>query len=57
MASTLMHVLRDRGLLDYDDRVAEHRPEFASNGKHDITIRQVLAQQSGLYQLAIDRDA
>jgi CubicO group peptidase (beta-lactamase class C family) len=51
VASTLLHVLRDRGLLDYDDRVAKHWPEFAQAGKDAITIRQVLAHQSGLYHI------
>jgi CubicO group peptidase (beta-lactamase class C family) len=51
VASTVLHILRDRGLLDYDDRVAEHWPEFAQAGKQEITIRQVLAHQSGLYHI------
>jgi CubicO group peptidase (beta-lactamase class C family) len=57
VASTLIHVLRDRGLLDYDDRVADHWPEFARAGKSRITIRHVLAHQSGLYHIRqmIDR--
>jgi CubicO group peptidase (beta-lactamase class C family) len=57
VASTLLHVLRDRGLLDYDDPVAVHWPEFAQQGKGGITIRHVLAHQSGLYHIRqmIDR--
>ncbi len=51
VASTAMHVLVDRGLLDYDDRVAKHWPEFAQAGKGDITVRHVMAHQSGLYHL------
>jgi len=51
VASTLLHILVDRGLLDYDDRVADHWPEFAQAGKHRITVRQVLAHQSGLYHI------
>jgi CubicO group peptidase (beta-lactamase class C family) len=51
VASTLIHILRDQGRLDYDDRVAEHWPEFAQAGKAEITIRQVLAHQSGLYHI------
>jgi CubicO group peptidase (beta-lactamase class C family) len=51
MASTLLHVMVDRGLLDYDDRVAKHWPEFAQKGKARITVRQVLAHQSGLYHI------
>lgn len=39
------------GLFAYDDRVAEYWPAFASNGKDDITIRQLLAHQGGLAAL------
>jgi CubicO group peptidase (beta-lactamase class C family) len=57
VASTLMHIAADRGLIDYDDRVAKHWPEFAQAGKDAITIRQVMAHQSGLYHIRqmIDR--
>lgn len=57
VASTLLHMMVDRGLLDYDDRVATHWPEFAQAGKQSITVRQVLAHQSGLYHIRqmIDR--
>ncbi|MAG31868.1 MAG: serine hydrolase, partial [Deltaproteobacteria bacterium] len=51
VASTLVHIMVDRGLLDYDDRVALYWPEFAEAGKQDITIRQVMSHQSGLYHI------
>ncbi len=51
VASTVMHILVDRGLIDYDDPVAKHWPEFAQAGKGGITIRHVMAHQSGLYHL------
>lgn len=51
VASTIVHVLVDRGLLDYDRRVAEYWPEFGQAGKQAITVRQVLAHQSGLYHI------
>jgi CubicO group peptidase (beta-lactamase class C family) len=51
VAATLLHVLVDRGLLDYDDPVARHWPEFAQAGKERITVRQVLSHQSGLYHI------
>jgi CubicO group peptidase (beta-lactamase class C family) len=57
VTSTLLHQCVDRGLLDYDDPVAEHWPEFAVNGKAAITVRQVLCHQAGLYdvtQIAAD---
>jgi CubicO group peptidase (beta-lactamase class C family) len=51
VAATLLHVLVDRGFLDYDDRVADYWPEFAQAGKGGITVRHVLAHQSGLYHI------
>jgi CubicO group peptidase (beta-lactamase class C family) len=55
VASTTLHALADKGLLDYDDPVAKHWPEFAQAGKEGITVRHVMAHQSGLYHLAIAR--
>ena len=57
VAATALHVMVDRGLLDYDDPVARHWPEFGQGGKARITVRQVLAHQSGLYHIRqmIDR--
>lgn len=51
VASTLLHILKDRGQLDYDDRVATYWPEFGQAGKQAITIRQVMSHQSGLYHI------
>ncbi len=49
VASTLVHMLVDRGLLDYDDPVREYWPEFAHAGKSEITVRQVMCHEAGLY--------
>jgi CubicO group peptidase (beta-lactamase class C family) len=51
VASTLVHIMVDRGLLDYDTPVAEYWPAFAQSGKENITLRHVLAHQSGLYHI------
>src|SRR5262249_5241344 len=51
VASTVLHVLADRGLVDYDRCVAEYWPEFAQAGKERITVRHVLAHQSGLHHI------
>lgn len=51
VTSTLMHVLVDQGLADYDDPIAKHWPEFAQNGKQHITIRQAMNHQAGLYNI------
>jgi len=41
-------MLVDRGLLDLDEPIAAHWPEFAQHGKGAITARQVLVHRSGL---------
>ncbi len=46
--STLVHQLVDDGLLDYDDPVMKHWPEFGQAGKESITVRQVLSHRAGL---------
>jgi len=51
IASTLMHILVDRGLADYDDPVSKYWPEFAQAGKESITIRQVMCHEAGLYDI------
>ncbi len=51
VATTLLHICADRGLIDYDARVADYWPEFGQAGKEDITVRQVLSHQSGLYHI------
>lgn len=51
VAATLLHIYADRGLIDYDARVSEYWPEFGQAGKEDITVRHVLAHQSGLYHI------
>ncbi len=40
VASTLVHMMVDRGLLDYDQRVSEYWPEFGRAGKRNITLRK-----------------
>jgi CubicO group peptidase (beta-lactamase class C family) len=51
MASTVIHRLVDRGLIDYDVPVAQYWPEFGANGKADITVRQLMRHQAGLSAL------
>ena len=51
VASTLLHILADRGQLDYDERVAKYWPEFAAGGKRDVRVRHLLAHEAGLYDI------
>ena len=41
----------DRGQLDLDAKVASSWPEFAAEGKGDITIRQLMSHQAGVVTL------
>jgi CubicO group peptidase (beta-lactamase class C family) len=51
ISATAIHILADRGILDYDTPVARYWPEFAVNGKEQITLRQLLAHTAGLPQM------
>jgi uncharacterized protein YbbC (DUF1343 family)/CubicO group peptidase (beta-lactamase class C family) len=46
--ATAMMVLIERGQLRLQDKVAKFFPEFAANGKQDVTIEQLLVHSSGL---------
>jgi CubicO group peptidase (beta-lactamase class C family) len=49
--ATLTHILVSEGFLEYDQPIAQHWPEFAQNGKGNITLRHVLSHQSGLFDI------
>jgi len=59
MAATCMHMLADRGLLDFSAPVATYWPEFAANGKKDVTVAMALSHQTGvpLYQVDLPTGA
>ncbi|HEY8172892.1 MAG TPA: serine hydrolase domain-containing protein [Dehalococcoidia bacterium] len=48
LTATCLHILADRGLVDYDAPVAKYWPEFAQNGKEKITVFHLLTHQAGL---------
>lgn len=50
-ASTVIHRLVDRGLIDYDVPVAQYWPEFGANGKAAITVRELVGHRAGLTHL------
>lgn len=49
LAAMTLAIAHSRGWLDYDERVCAYWPEFAQNGKENITVRQLLAHQAGLF--------
>ena len=48
IAALCVALLVDRGGLSYEDRVAEHWPDFAAAGKAEVTVAQLLSHQAGL---------
>jgi CubicO group peptidase (beta-lactamase class C family) len=51
MSGLAVALAASRGLLEYDERVSTYWPEFAQQGKAEITVRQLLAYQAGLFAL------
>jgi CubicO group peptidase (beta-lactamase class C family) len=54
VASSLAHVLVERGELDYDMKVVDVWPEFGAHGKAKVTLRQVLLHTAGVPGLPSD---
>src|SRR6476469_477454 len=48
MTALVALLLADRGELDFAAPVARYWPEFAANGKDDITVAQVMSHSAGL---------
>ena len=46
--ATCYAMAADRGLFSYDQPVADFWPEFAANGKAEVTVGQLLSHQAGL---------
>ena len=51
IGSILMAIMKDKGLLSYEEKVCTYWPEFAQNGKEGITVADVLRHESGLDKL------
>lgn len=47
-SATALHMLAERGVVDYDSPVAEYWPEFAAAGKQDIPLRYIMDHRAGL---------
>ena len=47
-AAMALHLLADRGLLDWDAPVASYWPGFAANGKAEISVRTLVNHEAGL---------
>lgn len=48
LLSILCHRLIEEGLLDPDEKVSKYWPEFAQNGKENITVAMIMRHRAGL---------
>jgi CubicO group peptidase (beta-lactamase class C family) len=49
MSGLALALAESRGYFRYEDRVAEHWPEFAQNGKQEITVPFRRGAETGTY--------
>ncbi|MBC6460585.1 serine hydrolase domain-containing protein [Actinomadura sp. HBU206391] len=54
VTATVVHVLAERGALDYDTPIARLWPEFGAHGKQGVTVRHALAHTAGVPGLPAD---
>ncbi|QHW33582.1 beta-lactamase family protein [Paenibacillus rhizovicinus] len=48
IAATVLHLLAERGQLDYDRPIADYWPAFGVNGKSTCTVRHALNHTAGI---------
>ncbi len=51
LAAMVMALAHSRGWIDYEERVCTYWPGFAQNGKENVTVRQLLSHQAGLFAI------
>jgi len=48
VAAFCIALAMEKGLLKYEEKVSTYWPEFASNGKEDITVGMLMSHQAGI---------
>ena len=51
LTAIALAAMYDKGLIKYDAKIAEYWPEFAQNGKEDVTIADLMRHEAGLAYL------
>ena len=51
ITATCIHILADRGFVDYDAPIANYWPEYAAGGKSRATIRHALTHRAGSHRI------
>ena len=56
LTALVMAMAKDRGWLDYSDKISKHWPEFGQQGKEDIMIADLMRHEAGLASFPIAFD-
>ena len=56
LTAIAMATLYDKGILKYDSKIPEYWPEFAENGKDQVTVADLMRHQAGLAKLDVSLD-
>src|SRR5690606_8206577 len=51
VAATALHILADRGLIEYEQPVTKYRKDFGRNVKEKLTVAQAMSDQGGLHAM------
>lgn len=51
VAATALHILADRGFIDYNAPVIKYWPEYGAHGKYKTTVRDVLTHRACIPQM------
>lgn len=54
VTAAAIHLLVERGKLEYDDPICRYWPQFARNGKEGITVRHIMSHTAGIPNLPDD---
>ena len=50
VTAILVHMLADRGIINYDALVTDYWPEFGKHGKERVTVIDALSHRTGVYR-------
>jgi len=51
VAATALHILADRGVIEYEQPVAKYWEAFGQRGKERVTVAQAMSHQAGLHAM------
>ena len=57
VTAAALWVLAEQGAFRFTDRISEHVPDFARNGKGDVTVLQVMTHRSGFPSAVVPPEA